>query len=399
MSNFINPQVLAAEALDQLDYELVAGSLVYRDRTSDFSNVRGMKVGDFINIRTVTDFETTEFTAGGNITTQEINQSNTQLEIEKHFDVSVTIGAKERALNLDGIRKEIINPAMTSMAQKIDTYLLTKVSEAQGLYASANLLTTAADIALARSSANLQQISKSNRLGLVNDALEAQILGNTAFNQLQTRGDQGITALTEASIGRLMGIDWFSTVNFDTTSRSLGAPVALTLDNALAASNLQGNKDGTLGGSIITVDVGTGTLLVGDKIQIAGAKRAFTIAVAVPDVSAVGTIEVVEQINELLNQTALDDAAITVIGNDAGGDSVEYQGVIFNPGAFGFAAPPLDAAAGDKTGVASADGMSIRVTEAYNITTKETVWSFDMLVGAAAVDARKAMLLGDLTLA
>ncbi len=395
MSNFINPQVLAAEALDQLDYELVAGSLVYRDRTSDFSNVRGMKVGDFISIRTVTDFQTNEFTAGGNVTTQEINQSSTQLEIEKHFDVSVTIGAKERALNLDGIRKEIINPAMTSMAQKIDTYLLTKVVESQGMYASANLLTTAADIALARSSANIQQISKSNRLGLVNDALEAQILGNAVFNQLQTRGEQGVTALTEASIGRLMGIDWFSSVNFpdstgttlDDTTRAVGDGAA-TINNSSSAVNRQGLN-------VITVDNMTGQFEIGDKIQIAGAKRAYTVSAVTTGVAA---IPVVEQINENFGETGtgLDDAAVSVIGDGIAANS-NYEGIIFNPGAFGFAAPPLDAAAGDKTGVASADGMSIRVTEAYNITTKETVWSFDMIVGAAAVDARKSLLLASMT--
>ncbi|MCH9735862.1 MAG: hypothetical protein K0U78_15140 [Actinomycetia bacterium] len=381
MSNFINPQVLAAESLDQLDYELVAGSLVYRDRTSDFSSVRGMKVGDFINIRTVTDFETNEFSAGGNITTQEVNQSSTQLQIEKHFDVSVEIGARERALNLDGIRKEIINPAMTSMAQKIDTYLLTKMSQAQGLYASANLLSNAADIALARSSANSQQVSKTNRIGLTNDALEAQLLGTDAFNRFDSRSDAGVTALQEATIGRLMGIDWFSSINFDTSSRTLGDGAGV-LDNTDAADNVQGL-------SVITTDATTGTFEAGDKIRIAGAKRAFTVSTQ----TTVGATEipVVEQINE--NLSALDGAAITVIGDGVGTD-VEYQGVIFNPGAFGFAAPPLDAAAGDKTGVATADGMSIRVTEAYDISTKKTFWSFDMLVGAAAVDARKAMLLG-----
>ena len=53
----------------------------------------------------------------------------------------------------------------------------------------------------------------------------------------------------------------------------------------------------------------------------------------------------------------------------------------------------MDRAAGEMTGVASAAGMSIRVTEFYDIQTKKTFWSFDMLVGAAAIDGRKSMLL------
>lgn len=398
MSNFINPQVLAAEALDQLDYELVAGSLVYRDRTTDFSAVRGMKVGEFINIRTVTDFETNEFSAGGSITTQEVTQSSTQLQIEKHFDVSVNIGARERALNLDGIRKEIINPAMTSMAQKIDTYLLSKVVESQGLYASTTLLSTNTDIALARSAANLQQISKTNRIGLLNDTLEAQLLGDDNINRLDIRGLPSTTSLQEATIGRLMGIDWFSSINFpsitgaadplEDTARTLGTGAGV-VNNAVATSNEQGQ-------SAITTTATTGQFEIGDKIQIAGAKRAYTVSAVV--VATATSIPVVEQINENLRQ--LDGNAITVIGNDAAGsaDDIDYQGIIFNPGAYGFAAPPLDAAAGDKAGVATAAGMSIRMTEAYDIDSKETVWSFDMLVGAAAVDARKSLLLGALTI-
>ena len=63
MSNFINPQVLAAESLDQLEYELVAGNLMYRDRTNEYSNVRGKKVGDKVDIRIVSDFVVDEFTS------------------------------------------------------------------------------------------------------------------------------------------------------------------------------------------------------------------------------------------------------------------------------------------------------------------------------------------------
>lgn len=380
MSNFINPSVLAAESLDQLDYELVAGNLVYRDRTTDFSLSNGLKVGDTVTIRTVSDFQTNEFTGVGPIVAQEVRQSSTQLTIEKHFDVSVKITAKERALNLDGVRKEIINPSMQSLAQKIDTYLLTKITEAQGVYASDTLLANAADIASARKDANRQQISKANRIGLVNDTLEATLLGQDTFTKFDTRGQPGVTSLQEADMGRLMGIDWFSSVNMPDVQHT-GGDGTTTLDSALGTSNLQG-------ASTLVVDSTLGTFEVGDKIKIAGAKRAYTVAT---QVLATGlAIPLVEQINENLGD--LDGAAITVLGS---GEVQDYQGVIFNPGAFGFATPLLDEAAGDLTGVATANGMSIRVTEFYDGPSKQTYWSFDMLIGAKTVDPRKAMLLAD----
>ena len=73
---------------------------------------------------------------------------------------------------------------------------------------------------------------------------------------------------------------------------------------------------------------------------------------------------------------------------------IAVQGILFNPGAFGFAAPPLDQANSELYGVVSADGMSIRMTEAYDIQSKKTFWSFDMLIGADAVDSRLSMQLG-----
>lgn len=377
MSNFINPSVLAAEALDQLDYELVAGSLLFRDRTEDFANVRGMKVGQSVNVRTVTDFQTDEFTT--TINTQEINQSSASLTIEKHFDVSVEITSKERALNLDGIRDQIINPAMVSMAQKVDTYLLSKVVGARGLYASANLLQSASSIALARAQANVQQIMKANRIALVSNSLEATLLGTDTFSKFDTRGRMGETALADANLGRLMGIDWYSSVNWPDAGILAGDTYVATLDNGGGANNIQG-------GLVLTVSGDSGIIAAGSFIKIAGAKRQYRVA----SVSLVGhTITLQHQIDESLQ--GLDGAAITCVG---GATATDFEGVILSPGAFSYAAPPLDAAAGDKSGVASAAGLSVRMTEAYDIQTKKTFWSFDMLVGAAAIDGRKAMLLG-----
>lgn len=379
MSNFINPSVLAAESLVQLEYDLVAGNLVYRDNTSDFSSEGGYAKGDTVTIRTATDLETNEFSGAGPITTQQVNQSKTPLVIEKHFDVSVEITARERALNLDGVRSQIIQPAMTSMAQKVDEYLLSKITESQGLYASSALLQGAADIAQANKRATLQQISKAGRIGLVNEDLEATLLGTDTFSKFDTRGAAGATALQEASLGRLMGVDWFSSVNMPNASHTAGSGVT-TLDNSVSTNNLQGSK-------VLVVDSTTGTFNAGDKIQIAGAKRAFTVASQVVATST--SIPLVEEINENLN--SLDGNAITVIST---GNTVDYQGIFFNQGAFSYASPPLDPANSELSATLSANGMSIRVTEAYDIQTKKTFWSFDMLIGAKATDTRRSMLLG-----
>lgn len=375
-NNFVNPSVLAAEVLDQLEYELVAANLLYRDRTADFGMNNGFKIGDTVTVKTVPAYSVDEFTS--TISKQEIRESSTQISIEKHYDTSVEVTAKERALNLDGIRETIATPVAQALAQKIDTYLLTKVNQAQGLYVSSGLGANAADLAGARKQANRQQIPRVGRIALVNDDLEATLLGTDVFHKFDTRGSDAETALREADMGRLMGFNWYSTVNFNTETRTAGTGVGTT--NNTGTTNL-------IGQSTITTDATTGTFKVGDKIKIAGCMRDYTVAT---ETAATATsIPIVEQISEIIP----DGAAITVRGS---GLATTYQGVVLVPGALSFVAPPLDPAAGDiPSATVTSNGFSVRVTEAYDIDTKKTIWSFDMLLGAKMTDPRLAMLLAD----
>lgn len=380
MSNFLNPSMLSSMILEQLEYELVIGRLMYRDQTTDFSSVRGLKVGSSVDFRTATDFRVDEFTSS--IATQAVNQSATTMTIEKHFDTSVSITAKERALNLDGIQTEIASPVAVALAQKIDEYLGTKITESQGLYASsaATLLSNAANIALTRKAALLQQISKANMIGLVNEDLEATLLGTDAFSKFDTRGAANSQSITNGDMGRLLGIDWHSSVNLPTVSQVMGNGVG-ALDSTVATDNVQGN-------STLKTTSTTGTFNAGDKIKIAGAKRHYTVATTTAATAT--SIPIVEQINEDLR--SLGSAAITEVSS---GNTVAYKGVIFNPNAYGFAMPALDVAAGAmNSAVATSNGYSVRVVEQYDISTKSTVWSFDCLIGAKLIDTRKSILLG-----
>ncbi len=379
MANFLNPQMVASEILAQIEYELVIGNLMYRDRTAEFGTARGLKVGDFVNFRTVTDFRTDQFNGVGPITTQEITQSQTQLQIERHFDTSVIITARERALNLDGIRQEIVNPVAVSIAQEIDEYLGTKIGESQGLYSSNTLLQDASDIAQARRQAILQQIAKGDMTALIDEDLEATLLGTDVFHRFDTRGTDNTDTIRNGMLGRLMGIDWFSTVNFNEIARTAGNGTT-TLDNTAPTDNEQGQTQ-------LTVAATAGTFEAGDKIQIAGAKRDFTVAA---QVLAGGTaIPLVEQINENLRK--LGTAAVSV---RSATNTTTNRGIIFNPMAYGFAMPPLDPAAGAlNSATATSNGFSLRVTEQYDIQSKETVWSFDILLGAKLIDTRKSMLI------
>lgn len=376
-SNFVTVNMIASEALRQLEYELVALRLAYRDKTADFGKVGGYAVGESVTIKTRPSYETDEFTSS--ISTQDIRQSSATFSIEKHYDISIPWTSREAAMSIDSISEDVVVPAMQSMAQKLDTYLLSKAWEGRGQYFSSTLLESASDIALARREANKQQISKANRIGLVNGDVEAIMLGTDAFNRYDSRESAGVDALTNASIGTLLGIDWMSSENFTAASHTPGDGTTSTVASPTATQNV-------IGATALTVDSTTDTFEAGDRIYVAGMYRPLIVST---QVAATGTsIPLSHQIDEIVPA----GAAVTVVSS--GASATDKSGIIFTPDAFAYAMPPLDLPGDKVAAVLNAGGMSIRVVQGYDQTTKKNTMSFDCLIGAKCYDARKVVVLG-----
>lgn len=374
--SLVNVAMIASESLMQLEYQLVAGALMYRDKTADFSKVGGYAVGNSVSIKTRPDFRVDEF--AGSINRQDSRESYADFAIEKHFDVSAPWTSAEMAMNIDSLSEQFIRPAMISMSQKIDTYLLSKAWLSRGLYTSADPLSSAADIALARKQANHQQIEKGGRIGLVNSDLEAAMLGQDIFHRFDTRGAPSVTALQEADMGRMMGINWYGSENFTDAVVAPGDGVGVTVTTPTGVQN-------AIGTSVLHTTATTGQFEAGDRILVAGMKR--PLVVSTQTAATAVEIPLSNQIDELVPVTA----AITTISS--GDTSVTKQGIILEPGSFAYAAPPLDAPGGVDASVASANGMSIRVVRDYDIDTKTETISFDLLIGATCYDPRKSVVI------
>ena len=372
----VTPQVVAAETLSALGDALVIGNLLYRDKTSDFGKSNGFAVGDSVNIKQRPDYEINEFTAGGNVTVQDIRESNRSLTVEKHLDASVAIGARERALSFDGFNEQVIQPVALRFANKIDNYLGTKIHEAANLYNVADLFGTAADVALARKEATERRISETGRFCLLGLTSEAELLGTTWFNQSQTRGTRGEMSLATAEMGDLMGMPFYASSNVPETAH--------TAANLSATTNNTGTTN-LIGLSVLTVDNASATTInAGDRIEIAGVKSMLVCATTTA--ATVTAIPLTNPITEIIP----DGAAVTIAGS---GLTYTHRGVITEGNAYAYAVPPLDKPEGVESSVISADGFSIRVVSAYNITTKVQTMSLDMLIGATIWDPRRAMSL------
>lgn len=382
MSNIWNhPNVLAAEALRHLEDALVVTRMCAFDTTSEFtSRANGWKKGDVISFRTHGDFAVKEFAS--TIDVQGISDSSRSMTIEKHPDVSVELTARELALDLDSFSDQVIRPASYRLAEYVDKYVATKILNGAGMYVSASLFGTAADIAQARKTATLQQLD-SNRYCLLDLELEATLLGQTWFNQAQTRGNDGVNTMRNGLMGRAMGMDFYSAITFPVHAHTAGTAVSTTDNGVGGVNNLIG--DTTL---VVDAPGDNTTLAAGDRIAIAGVRRPLIVKTAVPDMTAVTDIALTDPITEIIP----DGAAVTVVGS---GKTIDIHGAIFDNRSLAVAFPMLDAPGDKEVGTASNNGISCRIVKGYDMSSKKTTMSLDLLVGAFAFDPRRITLLGD----
>lgn len=374
-----HPDVIAAEALRHLEDALVIVRMCAFDSTSEFTTrANGWKKGDTVTFRTHGDYVAKDFS--GTIDIQSIRSSSRAMAIEKHLDVSVEVTAREESLDLDSFSDQVIRPAAYRLAEDVEQYVGTKILSGAGLYTSSSLFASAADIAQARKAATLQQLAPS-RFCLVDLDTEATLLGQEWFNQAQTRGTAGERTLMTGEMGRVMGMDWFSAITFPDSQHLCGNATAV-VNNALATDNV-------IGASVLKYDGGSAaatSFKAGDRIRIAGCRRPLIVKTLV-SAPATGTIELVDPITEIIE----DNSAITVIGS---GLTVDYHGAIFDSRSLAVAFPMLDRPADKVTSTAASNGVSIRVVKGYDMSTKKTTLSMDLLCGAFAFDPRRITLVG-----
>lgn len=374
---------IATDALMHMEDSLIISNLAARDVTSEFNKTPdGYAKGSKVRIKTRPDFVANEFSSA--IVVQDIRESARDITIEKHFDVSVKLTAKEKRLDFESFSEQVIRPAVYRLAEKIDAYVGTKIVEAAGLYASNDLFADAADMANARKAANFQQLSPEGRFCLVNETLEAKLLGKTFFTQYNNRGQDGVISFREAMMGRAMGLNFYPTLQFPSWSlAAAGAGAGQTNNNSGA-----NNKIGDTVLVIDQVDASTNTFPAGTRIIVAGMRRPMIVK-TLANSATLTQIELVDPINEIVP----DNAAVTIVAT--GTTSLVAHGAIFDSEALAIAMPLLDPPSDKPSMIVNNNGFSIRVVTGYDMTAKTETMSLDCLVGAKAYDHRRITLLAE----
>ncbi len=371
---FLNPDIIAREALVLLQSTLIATRLFSRRYEADLN--AGAKVGDTIRVRRRSVGVVDEYN-GSTVTVRDIQESSINLVLEKHFDATIKITDRERTLDLVDFSEQVLAPRMVEMGEKIDTYALTKVLDIPNLAgpseaAPAVLPASITAMALVEKTMNDLKAPLSPRFQITSTEYKAVLLSVDSFVEVDKSG--ATDALRQAEIGALMGFQTFMGQNVPTAEHTAGTQTTMLASAAALKGALSIPYD--------TGGVAAGTLLIGDIVTITGYGK---VVVSTNDTasSSVGTVFIKEPLRE-----DVADTTAMVLYNTSG--TWETHGAVFHPDCFAFVAVPLDLPVGAEASYIQdpASGLSIRAVYDYDRDLKSDILSLDILVGAAMVDGR-----------
>lgn len=438
------PEIWANMGLAILEENMVAAALVHRDFSPEVANF-----GDVVNTRRPGQFKIRRKGDNDPVLGQDANTVNVRVPLDQHLYTNFTIKDGEASKSFQDLVDLHLLPAMQNVARAVDRAILGRVhaylvNAVGGLDAlnGANAKDTILD---ARQKLNENKAFVQGRHMVVSPVSETALLKADIFLKANERGDGG-TALEEASLGRLLGFDFWLDQNVPSTrvvdsdataGVTAGADAAGTtvIDITLVGENAIGGEWVTVagedqphwivaftnaGGDIDDVTLDSGLKVAtasGAVVQYYGPALAQGAYVAgnnlpliidgfatgkppqVGQLMAIGTgasrrvytIIESEVINATDQSVLLDRPLELAVANDQAvfpGPAGSYN-FAFHREAIALVNRPLALPAGDM-GVRSQVGVhndiSMRVSMQYDIAQQGTVVTLDMLAGVAVLD-------------
>lgn len=365
-NTFLTTQLIAREALIRLRNFLVMKALVYNDFSNTFQ-----KQGDTIRIKKPPVYVADEFSSSINL--QDITEDSVNVSLNHIADVSVNWTSKEKALNIDDFNQQVLDPAMEAIAQKIDEDIHKEFYKAVPYFVGTSGITPSNldDFANAALMLNNNKVPLRNRVAVWDPTANSKFSILAAIVNAEKSGST--MALREGSIGRVQGLDNFMTQNVQTHIAGTFTAVATPQVNTLAV----------IGSTTIVLKggVGTETIKAGDVFYITTSGKKYYYAAAV-DATASGGVVSITTSTKVLAAHAVNDA-VTFPDKTAG---AHVANLAFIKNACAFVSRPLEKPMGGvESYSANFEGISLRVTAGYDMTTKKEILSIDTLYGIKAV--------------
>ena len=399
----ITPDLIAKEALMQLENNMVAANCVHREYKKEFTGGQGSTV----DIRKPVKFYTAD---GATRVNQDVEEKSTTITIDQRKHVSWKFSTQDLTLSVEEYSERYIKPAMITLANTVDRSILglyTGVYNAVGTPGT----TPANFAAVAAAAQRLDEMAvlSDNRHMLMTPAARYAVAGNQTT--LEAVGTKGKSAYEKAQIGEIAMFDTYSTQNIQnhTVGVATGTPLVNgASQNVTYANATSGATTGSTSQSLVTdgwTNSTTGILKAGDVFTIAGVYavnpvpgegttgktvmpylQQFTVladadsgASTGPATLTISPAIITSGAQQTVSAAPADNAAITVLGT---GGTAYPQNLGFHKNAFALVTVPLEMPDGAAFKAReSHNGLSVRVVKDYDIAEDEDIIRLDILYG------------------
>ena len=284
------PEVWAQESLMQLENNMVAAHLVYRDFEDEIANF-----GDTVNTRLPADFEAQFKDDDDEVTIQDATSPNVPVVLNRHVHTSFMIKDGEESKGFKNLRAVYLEPAMRSIAEAVDQIVLGQVYEFLGnAVGQLGVAPTKETVLAVREKMNILKVPMSGRQLILTSESESDLLAIELFTAANQVGDGG-TALEQGALGMKYGLQsWMAQ---QTPSVPTGSTIASYLTSAAQAK----------GATVIAIDGLAAAITAGSWCVIAGDNHPQLILS-----SAGGGTPTSITITPGLKRAVVDNAAVTV---------------------------------------------------------------------------------------
>ena len=363
-NTLLTPQIIANEALMQLEANLVMAGLVHKDYSADFNGA----VGDTIMVRKPAVFVANDF--NGEIDVQDITEGSVAVTLDRLIDVSFKFTSKERALSIKDLSAQALKPAAQAIADRLDKDLLNVVSGISASVQGTVKATKLTDIGNMAKVLDLAKVPTQNRRLVMCPEHRYRYLDTDLSNASFSGSTE---ALRRAELGTLY--------NFDTyMDQNCPASEAKTPGDAVSCKVTGTAKDTKF--AVTDVDAQTASFKVGDMIIVDG--RRYTVA---EDATAASGSIAQLKVKEKLHKT-FEGATDAYVVN-------KVHSLGFHRNAISLVARtlPLPRGGVEAAVARSKNGIGIRCVFGYDQNTKTEICSLDLLYGIKVLDKNMAVKL------
>lgn len=347
------------------------GSIVHRRYKKEF-----VKVGNTVSIRKPVKFVVTD---GATLVRQNVSEARVDIVINKRKHIAWEFDSEELTLTIENYSERYIKPAMIRLADKVDSDLCNLYKDLFLNQGTAGVIPAAFE--------NLGDVAaRMDDMSIPGDSRKLVISPKTNWKLANAFKGILLPSMVEGvvrrgSLGKIAEFDIYRDQNIK--AHTSGGGSAYQIDGS----------DQT--GSTLTIDTGSGTKLIGDKITIAGLNAANPIngedtgnlaqfTVTADMISGATSLSIDPAIvtsgaHKNVVSSPADDAVITLV-------SSYKANLAFHPNCFALVMVPIampDGVAFKST--ATGRDISVRIVKDYDIETDKDTIRLDILYGVKTI--------------